>query len=58
MIRKLTKKEVGLLLGALLLASLINMVPATLVHGEYSPAAARVFSNSREPQSMQTPTEY
>ena len=53
MLHKFTKVAVPKLVVALLLASLINMVPATLVHGEYSPAAARVFSG----QSTPTPAE-
>lgn len=57
MIRKLTKKDIGLLLVALLLASLINMVPATLVQGEYSPAAARIFSTSSDDVAAQTSSE-
>ena len=54
---KLTKKDVALFLVALLVASLINMVPATLIQGEYSPAAARVFSQSLPVSDPQVTSE-
>lgn len=54
MARKLTRRGFALLLVALVLAILINMTPATLLHGEYSPAAARIFPNATEPEIEQT----
>lgn len=57
MTHKLTKKNFVLLLVALLVASLINMVPATLIQGEYSPAAARVFYQSLPVSNSQATSE-
>lgn len=50
MVRELTKHGFFKLIVALVLAILINMTPATLLHGEYSPAAARIFPNTTEPE--------
>lgn len=54
MVRELTKHGFFKLIVALVLAILINMTPATLLHGEYSPAAARIFPNTTEPEIEQT----